>query len=109
MGALFRIDNKAYNYYMKSKFFVMPNIYVGGDIEGFGLVILEAIFFENIILANPIEGIKDALKYTSNWIDIKKEKIILDNIKYKKELSDLSWDNRIKEYLKIYRIAKAFL
>ena len=100
-------DNEVYNYYLKSKFFVMPNIYVEGDIEGFGLVILEAIFFENIILANPIEGIKDALKYTSNWIDLKKEKIILDDIKYKKESNDLSWDNRIKEYLKIYRI-KAF-
>ena len=96
-------DNEIYDYYMKAKFFVMPNIYVEGDIEGFGLVVLEAIFFENIILVNPIEGIKDALKYTFNWIDLKKEKIILDDIKYKKELKDLSWDNRINGYLRVYK------
>jgi len=99
-------DNKKYEYYMRAKYFVMPNIFVGGDMEGFGLVVLEAIVFEDIILANPIEGIKDALNYTNNWIDINKEKIILNNIKYKKNTKKIGWDDRIQEYLKIYEELK---
>ncbi|RLG12067.1 hypothetical protein DRN69_07080 [Candidatus Pacearchaeota archaeon] len=41
--------------------FVMPNIKVEGDLEGFGIVLLEAASCNLSIVASDIEGIKDAL------------------------------------------------
>ncbi len=41
--------------------FVMPNIKVKGDLEGFGIVLLEAASCNLSIVASDIEGIKDAL------------------------------------------------
>ena len=91
------------NYYKKAKFFVMPNIEVAGDMEGFGIVLLEAIHHKNVILANPIEGIADALKYTKNWININEEKIVLNSIKYEEESPQIYWDQVIEDYLTIYK------
>ena len=39
----------------------MPNIKVEGDLEGFGIVLLEAASCNLSIVASDIEGIKDAL------------------------------------------------
>ncbi len=41
--------------------FIMPNICVDGDIEGFGLVALEASMRGTFVLASGIEGITDAV------------------------------------------------
>lgn len=41
--------------------FIMPNIRVEGDIEGFGLVALEASMRGTFVLASGIEGITDAV------------------------------------------------
>ena len=41
--------------------FVMPNIKVKGDLEGFGIVLLEAASCNLSIVASDIEGIKDVL------------------------------------------------
>jgi len=41
--------------------FVMPNIEVPGDMEGFGLVVLEASLCELPVVAADLEGIKDAV------------------------------------------------
>ncbi len=41
--------------------FVMPNIPVEGDMEGFGLVAAEAALGGTIVVASSIEGIKDAV------------------------------------------------
>lgn len=41
--------------------FIMPNIQVDGDIEGFGLVALEASIRGTFVLASGIEGITDAI------------------------------------------------
>jgi phosphatidyl-myo-inositol dimannoside synthase len=41
--------------------FVQPNIPVPGDMEGFGLVILEAAMRDTAIVASGIEGIRDAV------------------------------------------------
>lgn len=54
-------DNMLADYYANADVFVMPNISVPGDIEGFGLVALEASLSENIVVASGIEGIKDAI------------------------------------------------
>jgi len=41
--------------------FVQPNIKVAGDMEGFGLVVLEAAMHGLVVVASEIEGLKDAI------------------------------------------------
>lgn len=48
--------------------FVMPNIYVEGDMEGFGLVCLEASLCGTVVFASEIEGITDAIHHEKNGI-----------------------------------------
>ncbi|MDD4846836.1 MAG: glycosyltransferase, partial [Petrimonas sp.] len=46
--------------------FIMPNISVPGDIEGFGLVALEASIRGTFVIASGIEGITDAVTDSKN-------------------------------------------
>ncbi len=96
-------DRKVQEYYQKAAYFAMPNMRVKGDVEGFGIVILEAIHYSLVILANPIEGIKDALNYTRNWIDLNRKSIILRNHPYRREKTSIGWEDRIKEYIRVYK------
>jgi glycosyltransferase involved in cell wall biosynthesis len=48
--------------------FVMPNITVPGDMEGFGLVLLEAALCALPIVAADLEGIKDAVSNDKNGV-----------------------------------------
>lgn len=41
--------------------FVQPNIKVEGDMEGFGLVVIEAASCERVVLASQLEGLRDAI------------------------------------------------
>ncbi len=52
----------------KAKAFLMPNIPVKGDMEGFGLVCLEASINKAIVLASDIDGIPDAIIDQKNGI-----------------------------------------
>ena len=52
--------------YNGSDIFVMPNISVPGDMEGFGLVLTEAAICELPVVAAGIEGIRDAVKDGQN-------------------------------------------
>lgn len=54
--------------YNGADIFVMPNIRVEGDMEGFGLVLLEAALCELPIVATGIEGINDAIENNKNGI-----------------------------------------
>jgi glycosyltransferase involved in cell wall biosynthesis len=57
-----RVEDDLYEAaYNGANIFVMPNIEVPGDIEGFGLVVLEASLCELPVVAAGIEGIKDAV------------------------------------------------
>jgi glycosyltransferase involved in cell wall biosynthesis len=47
--------------YNAADIFVMPNIPVAGDFEGFGIVILEAASCGLAVVASDMEGIRDAL------------------------------------------------
>lgn len=47
--------------YRTADLFVMPNIKVPGDIEGFGIVAIEAAAYGLPVVASAIEGIKDAI------------------------------------------------
>ncbi len=48
--------------------FLMPNIRVDGDMEGFGLVCLEASLAGTLVIASKIDGITDAIKQDRNGI-----------------------------------------
>lgn len=53
--------------------FLMPNIKVEGDMEGFGLVCLEASACGAVVLASAIDGITDAIQHQKNGIQIEAE------------------------------------
>ena len=54
-------DDVLRDLYNGSDVFVMPNIRVPGDMEGFGRVLLEAACCELPVVATGIEGIRDAI------------------------------------------------
>lgn len=57
-----KVDDKTLKLlYHASDLFVMPNIHVEGDMEGFGIVALEATSCELTVVASNLEGIKDAI------------------------------------------------
>ncbi|MGB3081749.1 MAG: glycosyltransferase family 4 protein, partial [Candidatus Omnitrophota bacterium] len=55
-----------WNLYAFSDLFIMPNIEVEGDMEGFGIVAREASARGLPVVASDIEGIKDAVKDGQN-------------------------------------------
>lgn len=64
-----RVDNETLkNLYNGADVFVMPNISVNGDMEGFGRVLLEAAVSELPVVATGIEGIKDAIIDNKNGL-----------------------------------------
>lgn len=54
--------------YGRANIFVMPNIPVPGDIEGFGLVALEAAASGLPVVASRLEGITDAVHHQRNGV-----------------------------------------
>lgn len=54
--------------YNLSDIFIMPNIPVKGDMEGFGIVALETASCGLPVVASDLEGIKDAIKNSENGI-----------------------------------------
>ena len=52
--------------YNASDVFVMPNIPTPGNVEGFGLVALEAASCGTVVVASDLEGISDAIKNDEN-------------------------------------------
>lgn len=52
--------------YETADLFIQPNIPVDGDIEGFGLVVLEAAANGIPVVASRLEGLKDAIKEGNN-------------------------------------------
>lgn len=54
--------------YNRAELFVMPNVPVAGDIEGFGLVALEASASGLPVLASRLEGIAEAVQHEQNGV-----------------------------------------
>ncbi len=52
--------------YNTADLFVQPNIQVTGDMEGFGLVVLEAGSAQRVVIASEIEGLQDAIQNGKN-------------------------------------------
>lgn len=59
-------DSTVQLFYNAADCFVMPNVKVQGDMEGFGRVLLEAALCELPIVASNLEGIADAITDSKN-------------------------------------------
>ena len=59
-------DEEKLKLYGSADIFVQPNIKVKGDMEGFGLVVLEAAACELPVVASELEGLKDAIQNGKN-------------------------------------------
>lgn len=96
--------------------FLMPNIEVAGDMEGFGLVCLEASTAGTIVVASELEGITSAVTHNYNglllasknqnaWVE-QLQAILEDPTHYKKlslqfkqnTLKQYSWDIMARSY-----------
>ncbi|MBC7884172.1 MAG: glycosyltransferase family 4 protein [Saprospiraceae bacterium] len=67
-----KVDNELRDYLIsKATLMIMPNIMVSGDMEGFGLVSLEASVKGKTVLAADIEGITDAIYNGKNGYLVK--------------------------------------
>ena len=106
----------------KSDLYVMPNITVSGDYEGFGLVSLEAAREGALVLASNIEGITSAIEHQKNgllvesespsaWIKVisnfltNKEKIESNRIQYRDYAihNSQNWESMNQQYFDFFR------
>lgn len=101
--------------YAAADIFIMPNIPVEGDMEGFGIVLLEANMARTPAVAADLEGIKDVIAQGQNGyrvpsmnaeqfvekirslIDNDLEQFAEDSRKYVRE--QFSWRNVAQEYV----------
>jgi phosphatidylinositol alpha-1,6-mannosyltransferase len=99
-------------FYCYSNAFIMPNIAVPGDVEGFGIVAIEAGFYGLPVLTTGIEGIADAVTAGKNGLffhDFESFNSALVSLEKKHCLTgsqleeyidkNYSWKNLIQEYL----------
>ena len=106
--------------------FVMPNVSVPGDMEGFGRVLLEAALCKVPVVASGIEGIIDAVidgkngtlvqeREASEFIRVILEVVETPNLAQKQgkdartyTLDHYGWPTIAEQYLKVYtKIIKA--
>jgi glycosyltransferase involved in cell wall biosynthesis len=89
-----RVSNELLKYlYNASDIMVMPNISVEGDMEGFGIVALEASSCGTPVVASDLEGIRDAIKNERNGILVIPE----DYMKFKFEIYEILSNKNLKE------------
>ncbi|MBK8634405.1 MAG: glycosyltransferase family 4 protein [Saprospiraceae bacterium] len=104
----------------RADLFIVPNIPVKGDAEGFGLVALEGTIAQKTVLASNLEGLKDVIKDGSNgyvlpamdknaWVGKIKE-LSIDKIALKAfgqkaktySLQNFSWEKMSFEYFQTF-------
>jgi glycosyltransferase involved in cell wall biosynthesis len=87
--------------------FVQPNIKIQGDMEGFGISVIEAASCRMPVLAANLEGLKDAIKDNENGFLIESENAeawakkineLLSNEKYCKEFGEKARQFVIENY-----------
>jgi len=65
--------------------FIQPNIKVQGDMEGFGLSVIEAVSCKIPVIASNLEGLKDAIIDGQNGFSIEPE----NTEKYVEKINEL--------------------
>ena len=85
--------------YSVADVFVMPNIHVENDMEGFGIVAVEASAAGLIVLASGIEGISDAVIDEKNGYLLESENVEMYEQKIKEILENrLYFKSKAKEF-----------
>ena len=82
-------DEVLKNAYAASDVFIMPNIPISGDMEGFGIVLLEANLAGTPAVAADLEGIKDVIEDGKNGFKIK----VRDSESFSKKVDSLIAEN----------------
>jgi len=104
-----KIDEDSLNMLYDSSYaFIMPNLTLKNDPEGFGIVILEAARAGLPIIAHNVDGINDAvLEGRTGWLVPEGDKVQmisrintvgLEKGEIKKACSEFDWSNIIEEY-----------
>lgn len=102
--------------YSGADLFIMPNVKVKGDMEGFGVVLLEANIRNTPAIATNIEGIRDVIKEGKNGFRIEErdslnfsakiDEVLTGDLQQLSEGSRLyvqhrfSWETVAKDYIK---------
>ena len=115
---IFHLGKLPYNELMQvmgsADIFVMPNISVHGDMEGFGLVALESVLSGTPVLAAQLEGIQDAIHPGKNGYFAQSENAADWCVKIQKILRDHSdqstkdFQDYTKENFSWTKMAKAY-
>jgi glycosyltransferase involved in cell wall biosynthesis len=106
--------------YNASDIFVMPNIPAKGDMEGFGLIALEAASCGLPVVAADLEGIRDVIQNDENGFKVEpgnpqgfteKIKELLENDETRRAfgerarqytLENYGWDKTAREYVGVF-------
>lgn len=106
--------------YRSCDIFVMPNVVVAGDMEGFGIVAQEAATAQLPVVASGIEGIQDAIRHEKNGMLVEtgnqqafvdEISTFLDNVADRRAfgkaaraftLNEYSWKNIAEKYAAVY-------
>lgn len=107
------------NFMHISDMFIMPNIKVPWDMEGFGIVVIESGYYWLPVIGTKIEWIQDALIEWKTGVFIEDDENRNDNFKniiekfdekiFKKEviksevINNFSWENIIQKYLELMK------
>ncbi len=110
-------DPEKFLLYNTVDLFVQPNIKIEGDMEGFGLVVLEAAACRRVVVTSELEGLKDAITNGKNGFLVEpknaqkyalKIQAILENDEVRKVFGErardfvkenYAWENIAKKYL----------
>jgi glycosyltransferase involved in cell wall biosynthesis len=105
----------------RADLFIVPNIEVRGDAEGFGLVALEGAIHKKLVISADLQGLKDAIINGRNGVVLpsaNKQKWIdacqyyLDHTSeteefgrkaYEYTTNNYSWDKMVEEYIDLFK------
>lgn len=88
-------DAKLQRLYQETDIFIMPNIAIEGDFEGFGIVAIEAAVNEACVVAANLEGIRDAIIHQKNGLLLPSK----DAIAFKTVIKQLIEDGTMRRNL----------